>query len=446
MLGVVFWEPLAAHQHPFADLLAMRISTINLLYGTVCMLLWGLLLNFTRFGRGPLQTVDHLFRLALQIMACTGLAGLLLLFRHPQMLHPATLARFAVFSLLLLCATRFARGIYCNLIQPALRRKRCVVIVGAGWRGQLLAEQLAAHPRWNYRFHGFVDSCPPEPVAQLLGGIGTLETILMTNAIDEVIITLPVKSQYDDIQESISICERVGVQSRFSTDLFQTHITKRRSFDQDDPSAVLLHMVHNDTGRLMKRVADVIVAGSLLTLLSPVMLLVALGIRLTSKGPFLFRQKRYGLNRRLFTMYKFRSMVIDAEQKQSALEHLNENSGPVFKIKRDPRITSIGRFIRKTSLDELPQLWNVLIGDMSLVGPRPLPTRDVSRFSEAWLMRRFSVPPGITGLWQVSGRSDTSFGHLIQLDLDYIDHWSLWMDLHILAKTFPAVLKGSGAA
>jgi lipopolysaccharide/colanic/teichoic acid biosynthesis glycosyltransferase len=145
-------------------------------------------------------------------------------------------------------------------------------------------------------------------------------------------------------------------------------------------------------------------------------------------------------------MYKFRSMVVDAESQQSQLEHLNETSGPVFKIKRDPRITRLGAILRKTSIDELPQLFNVLVGDMSLVGPRPLPTRDVSRFSDLSLMRRFSVKPGVTGLWQVSGRSNLDFDGWIALDLRYIDTWTLMLDLRILAMTIPAVLKGRGAS
>jgi lipopolysaccharide/colanic/teichoic acid biosynthesis glycosyltransferase len=150
--------------------------------------------------------------------------------------------------------------------------------------------------------------------------------------------------------------------------------------------------------------------------------------------------------KRLFRMYKFRTMVADAENGQDALEARNEASGPVFKIRADPRVTPLGRFLRATSLDELPQLWNVLIGEMSLVGPRPLPTRDVGRFSEPWLMRRFSMRPGLTCLWQISGRSDLDFAQWIALDLEYIDRWSLWRDMHILLRTIPAVLRGTGAS
>jgi exopolysaccharide biosynthesis polyprenyl glycosylphosphotransferase len=195
-----------------------------------------------------------------------------------------------------------------------------------------------------------------------------------------------------------------------------------------------------------KRAVDVVGALVALVVLGPVLAAVAVVVKLSSPGPVLFSQVRYGRHRRRFRMYKFRTMVQDAEARQGQLEGMNDARGPVFKIRRDPRITRVGAFLRRTSLDELPQLWNVLRGDMSLVGPRPLPVRDVQRFGETWLMRRFSVLPGITGLWQVSGRSNLSFDEWIHLDLAYIDHWSPWLDLSILARTIPAVISGRGAA
>jgi lipopolysaccharide/colanic/teichoic acid biosynthesis glycosyltransferase len=178
---------------------------------------------------------------------------------------------------------------------------------------------------------------------------------------------------------------------------------------------------------------------------APLMLAIAIAIKLTSRGPVLFTQDRYGYLKRLFRMYKFRTMVAGAEWLQSELETRNEASGPVFKISDDPRLTLVGRFLRRSSLDELPQLWNVLTGEMSLVGPRPLPVRDVGRFVEPWLMRRFSVRPGVTCLWQISGRSNVGFERWIALDLEYIDRWSLGLDFTILLRTVPAVLRGTGA-
>jgi lipopolysaccharide/colanic/teichoic acid biosynthesis glycosyltransferase len=169
-------------------------------------------------------------------------------------------------------------------------------------------------------------------------------------------------------------------------------------------------------------------------------------IKLTSRGPVFFLQERIGTNKRRFSICKFRTMVVGAESMMSQLEPQNEVSGPVFKIKDDPRITRLGKFLRRTSIDELPQLFNVLKGDMSLVGPRPLPVRDFDGFSEDWQRRRFSVRPGITCLWQVQGRSSIGFEQWMELDLKYLDEWSLWLDLKILAMTIPAVVKGSGAA
>jgi len=191
---------------------------------------------------------------------------------------------------------------------------------------------------------------------------------------------------------------------------------------------------------------DVVVSLALLVLLLPVFLIVPILIRLDSPGPAFFVQQRLGLNKRRFSLYKFRTMVRDAEKLQQELEELNEADGPVFKIRNDPRITRIGRFLRTTSIDELPQLFNVLKGDMSLVGPRPLPVRDYEGFDRHWFNRRFSVRPGITCTWQVDGRSDLPFDKWIKLDLQYIDNWSLPLDLRILLKTVPAVLRGRGAA
>jgi len=191
--------------------------------------------------------------------------------------------------------------------------------------------------------------------------------------------------------------------------------------------------------------ALIVLASIALVFLLPVMLLTAIAIKLDGPGPVIFRQLRKGFNGQQFTMLKFRTMVADAESLQASLEELNEATGPVFKIKRDPRLTPLGVLLRKLSLDELPQLENVLRGEMSLVGPRPLPTRDLAHFGEAWLIRRFSVPQGITGLWQISGRSDLNFDDWMALDLQYIDQWSLALDARILLQTVPAVLSGRGA-
>jgi exopolysaccharide biosynthesis polyprenyl glycosylphosphotransferase len=196
---------------------------------------------------------------------------------------------------------------------------------------------------------------------------------------------------------------------------------------------------------LLKRFWDVTFAVLAIIALSSMFLIIGLLIKLTSPGPVFFSQERYGYRRRRFKMYKFRTMVAGAETMLPALESSNELQGPIFKMRHDPRVTPLGRFLRRTSLDELPQLWNVVMGTMSLVGPRPMSVRDVSLFSDSYLMRRFRVKPGITGLWQVSGRSSLSFDQWIDMDFRYIDNWSLKLDFSILLRTIPAVLKGSGA-
>jgi exopolysaccharide biosynthesis polyprenyl glycosylphosphotransferase len=229
-------------------------------------------------------------------------------------------------------------------------------------------------------------------------------------------------------------------------DIFETRNYRPSKLTFREVRGSVYHLVHEDYRLLLKQAIDVVFALMLLAILSPLMIIIATAIKLTSPGPALFVQERYGRNRRRFRMYKFRSMVSNAETLMTHVEELNEAKGPIFKIKKDPRITKVGRLLRKTSLDELPQLLNVIKGDMSLVGPRPMSLRDVHRFSKASLMRRFSVTPGLTGLWQVSGRSNTDFDDWIKLDLQYIDEWSLGLDLKILLRTVPAVLTGTGAA
>jgi exopolysaccharide biosynthesis polyprenyl glycosylphosphotransferase len=350
------------------------------------------------------------------------------------------------------CCTLMARaglGAFHTYVRPHLRPTRNAVIVGSGSRGMAVREELRGHPEWDYKFLGFVDSNPrevPGTTEGLLGRINDLEAILMQQVVDEVIIAVPAKTQYAAIERVISVCERVGVQVQYWEELFEKSQRIHCHREKHDHRRIVLKMVHDDYRQRIKRALDISGAAFGLLLCAPLFVVVAVLIKCTSKGPVFFKQERYGLGKRTFRIFKFRTMVENAEAAQATLEHMNQNSGPVFKIFKDPRITKIGAFLRRTSIDELPQLINVLKGEMSLVGPRPLNKRDVSRFSEAWLMRRFSVKPGLTCLWQISGRSNVSFDRWIALDLHYIDHWSLQMDLKILFLTLPAVIKGTGAA
>lgn len=325
-----------------------------------------------------------------------------------------------------------------------------LVVVGSGPRTLRLFERIQAEPLAQFTVVGFIDDPGPHAVAfairqRLLGARGDLESVLARTAVDQVLITLPVRSHYAEIQEAIETCGRLGVEVHYLSDVFD--VPGWRATDRDDDLEATRHTFVTDDYRLVfKRAFDIVASAAGLLLLSPLLLTCAWLVRRSGPGPVFFSQVRCGHNRRLFKMFKFRTMVADAERLQSALETRNEASGPVFKIRDDPRVTPIGRLLRRASLDELPQLVNVLVGDMSIVGPRPLPMRDVSRFTEARLMRRFSVRPGITCLWQVNGRSNTDFDRWVEFDLEYIDNWSLALDARILLRTVPAVFTGAGAA
>lgn len=252
---------------------------------------------------------------------------------------------------------------------------------------------------------------------------------------------------FGQIEQAISVCEREGVEVWLLADFFKPQISRTTiAIFQGRPTLVFRSVPSSAWPLVAKQAVDFFGALFLLTLVSPLLVAVAIGIKLTSRGPILFRQERSGLNGRPFTMLKFRSMVSDADQRKHELASLNEMSGPVFKLTNDPRITPFGRCLRKYSIDELPQLLNVLFGEMSLVGPRPLPVAEVRRFDDPAHRRRLSVKPGLTCLWQISGRSQvTDFKEWVRLDLEYIDNWSLALDLKILLMTIPVVFSGSGA-
>lgn len=328
------------------------------------------------------------------------------------------------------------------------RREREVLIVGSGPRAQTLWRTLVGLDGAGTHLVGFVDTrdngIDSMTQQRLVGNLGDLEGLLMRRVVDEVLIALPIKSCYQEIQEAIHTCERVGVQSTYLADIFQPSHGRVRYGHTHFPTRTV-KVVQDDFRLVIKRTIDVVGAAFGLVLLAPLFLVIAAAIKLTGPGPVFFAQQRYGLNKRLFRMYKFRTMVPEAEGLQASLEERNEAQGPVFKIARDPRMTPLGRVLRRMSLDELPQLCNVLKGEMSLVGPRPLPTRDVGRFDEGRLMRRFSVRPGLTCLWQISGRSNLTFEEWIKLDLEYIDRWSLRLDFLILLETIPVVIIGAGA-
>ena len=248
-----------------------------------------------------------------------------------------------------------------------------------------------------------------------------------------------------DIQPLLSVCEEMGVTIKIMADFFELPASQMVLEDIDGVPILRYQTTPARLVELMlKRLMDICVSGLLLFLMAPLFMAVAILIKVTMPGPVFFSQKRVGLNGRRFRMWKFRSMVVDAEARKAALAKANEMAGPVFKISNDPRITQLGKLLRRTSIDELPQLWNVLVGDMSLVGPRPPLPKEVNQY-ERWQLRRLSMRPGLTCIWQVSGRNEVSFHEWMEMDLRYIDTWSFVNDLTILARTVPVVITGRGA-
>ncbi|MFZ1938447.1 MAG: sugar transferase [Terracidiphilus sp.] len=451
LIYLALWLSIAKVAGNLFALLSIRLSVGHFTLIALCWMIWRTIFSYC--GLYTWQHVQSANGVPGRVALASGLSALAAAEVVGAMWHHGHFLRIAVYFWLAAAGgallSRVAVCLFHLFIRPHLRRSRYAVIVGGGSRAARFLDELKSHPEWDYKFLGYVDSTAMEIPGQswpLLGRINDLEDILMKQVVDEVVVALPLKTQYAAIDRTISICERIGVQVQYCEDLFDAPRSGHCYREQHDNRKVVLKMVQEDYRHRIRRAFDIAGAGFGLLLCAPLFLIVAILIKATSKGPVLFRQERYGLGKRTFRIYKFRTMVENAEAAQAALEHMNENSGPVFKIFRDPRITRVGAILRRTSIDELPQLFNVLKGEMSLVGPRPLNLRDVGRFSEAWLMRRFSVKPGLTCLWQISGRSNVNFDRWIELDLHYIDNWSLQMDLKILAMTVPAVLRGTGAA
>ncbi len=430
--------------------LEMRVTLLNVMFAALFVLGWISLLGALGLYQQEQQSVFHVVKRAAQ--GCFTMAvvlGLYLFIARTAGPMRRIAAIFFVTSLTFetvrLISGRFIRWWF------ASRDPRVVVIVGSGRKAGIAWRQIRTRHHSTVNLLGFVDDrevseMAPDVADRYLGTMDQLPDILLRNVVDEVLIALPTKSCYDSIERAIAIAEQVGIEVVYMQDLYVTTRRQRALQEPDMFTELVPPQDHHLATLTIKRLFDVIGAAAGLLLLSPIFLATAIAIRSSSEGPIFFSQERYGYRRRKFRMFKFRSMVANASELMAELEDQNEAVGPIFKIRRDPRITRVGQILRTTSIDELPQLWNVLIGDMSLVGPRPMTVRDVSLFSEATLMRRFSVKPGITGLWQVSGRSDASFDQWIKFDFSYIDDWSLGLDFRILARTVTTVLRRSGAA
>jgi exopolysaccharide biosynthesis polyprenyl glycosylphosphotransferase len=359
---------------------------------------------------------------------------------------------FAVLNGLFLVVERLTVRIVARRVRARGFNYRTVVIIGDTPRARSMARLIHDHPWWGLRLLGVVRERPASSEAGTTAGglpvLGSLEdfpTILTSLPVDEVILAVD-RGDVDQLEDVFLMCEEMGVKTRLILDFFP-HVFAKVELEEFDGTPLLtFSTTPAETGALLvKRAVDVGLALLLGVVCLPLAALLALLIKLTSEGPVLFRQVRCGLSGRPFTFYKLRTMTEDAEERLGEVAHLNEHEGPVFKSSHDPRVTRFGRLLRRFSLDEIPQLWNVLKGEMSLVGPRPPLPDEVARY-EKWQRRRLSMKPGLTGLWQVSGRSDLpSFDQWMELDLAYIDNWSLTLDAKILLRTIPTVLSGKGA-
>ena len=376
---------------------------------------------------------------------------------HGSMINSIFLATFFLLSTATAIGSRLLLRSLLATIRRRGRNRRNMLIVGTNKRALEFAAKIQAKPEMAYRIVGFADerwyfaeesdTSIYKPVCDLK----SLPDYLRSNVVDEVILALPMRSLHMHASTIAMVCEEQGIILRILCNLFDLKLARRKA-EEFEGDYVITH--YSSTGMLsqgwsliFKRVLDFVVSLVLLILLSPVFFVTAIVVKLSSPGPAIFMQERLGQNKRRFRICKFRTMVLGAETMLHELEAFNEVSGPVFKLRDDPRVTLVGRVLRKLSIDELPQLVNVLKGDMSLVGPRPLDVRDYELMAQGcsdWQCYRFSVKPGITCLWQINGRNSIPFDQWMELDRQYIENWSLWLDVEILFRTIPVILRGTG--
>ena len=327
--------------------------------------------------------------------------------------------------------------------------ERQVIIVGTGKRALSVADAILDSPELETSIKGFMDYYENGlwryRDIPLMGHPDMLSQVVATEQVDAVVVAVDMKD-LSRTRRLFNTAEKMGVAVYFMPDIYRSRlVTVRPTWLNGSPALVYQTAPDGRSSQLVKSIIDKVGALVGLIIAGPLMLLSALAIKIDSPGPVLFKQKRCGLNGKQFSLYKFRTMCCDAEKEKHRLEGLNVMSGPVFKVKNDPRVTGVGRILRKCSIDEIPQFFNVLRGEMSLVGPRPPIPKEVAQY-EPWQHRRLSVKPGVTCLWQVNGRNNIDFEQWMRLDLEYIDNWSLWLDTKILARTLPAVAKGTGAS
>ena len=344
------------------------------------------------------------------------------------------LGLFVVISWILLCLFRLNLSHITGAIRRRFGALHYVAVAGSGENAKRLTALLTDSSRYGIRLAAQLSDKP---------SVEEVSALLSKDVIDEIIFAVR-SDQLAELEEIFLLCDEEGVRTRVALDFFP-HVNSQVYLDRLGPAALLTFSAapHDELQLMAKRALDVLLSGVSLVVISPIMLLIAFLIRLTSPGPAIFSQTRCGLNGRQFIFYKFRSMCNDAEQRKAGLQHLNRKT-TAFKIPNDPRLTKVGRILRKFSVDEWPQLWNVLRGDMSLVGPRPAVPEEVEQYKR-WQRRRLRMRPGLTCLWALSGRDALDFDTWMKLDMEYIDNWSLALDWKIMFRTIPHVVTGKGA-
>ncbi|MFH1374055.1 MAG: sugar transferase [bacterium] len=415
------------------------------------------LLYFTRGRRSTLSLpsaikrarylVGFELKVCLVLVAATSLAG--------WHLTAATAVVFVltdiVLQLVVLSATRLGLRVLTRGGAPNSNRGgfKEIIIIGTGKKARAVADSVADSPDSGLSIKGFLDyrrsGLWRYRDIPLLGHPDELERFVLKEQVDAVVVDVDVKDLLRT-RRLFETAEKMGVALYFMPDIFQAHLTRPQLSGVNGSPALIYHAAPSGRrAEIVKNIIDKIGALVGIILSAPLMLLTAVAIKLDSRGPVFFRQERCGVNGKRFMLYKFRTMYNKADKRKHLLKDLNMMSGPVFKAKDDPRVTRIGRILRQCSIDEVPQFFNVLRGDMSLVGPRPPIPSEVEKY-QPWQRRRLSVKPGVTCLWQINGRNNIDFERWMELDLEYIDNWSLWLDARILARTLPAVIKGTGAS
>ncbi|HEY8153970.1 MAG TPA: sugar transferase [Myxococcota bacterium] len=380
-------------------------------------------------------------------LTAAALVQISILLGRPDWAAPA--AAIALAQLVVLATTRLVLYGVLRVGRRRGRNVRHLVVIGTGPRARAFSGEVAANPSWGLRIVAFLDENVPTETGALDGNaiwkLADFSKVVKQHPIDEVVVALP-RSMLFKIEAIAAECALIGVPLCVLSDLFADKLPASQTIRYGRlPAIQFADVVYGSTELFLKRCLDICLGTLLLVLLSPLMGLAMLATRRTSPGPMLHRQIRLGRNGRPFMLLKLRSMVSGAENLRSELLVLNEASGPVFKMRNDPRVTRVGRVLRRWKIDEMPQLWNVVRGDMSLVGPRPPLPHEVDLY-DTWHRRRMSVRPGITCLWQINRRSQVPFSEWVKLDLHYIDHWSLGLDLRILLRTPLAILRRTYAS